>query len=298
MFRVILVPFICNICGFIFQLILANPRANPDFALSAADTVLSSLQGFFLTIVFFSDPAVITFFRERWNGWKNKYLYEFQEIQKYGDGHIHIDDREEIKFAGTPDFSDTIEPLPVIFQADGEPRSTSSSLTLPTSPLIPFHYPNQRGSLRRQSSITLPSPAKVNQNNNWEPHLIEHRNSDACSTVPMRRVSVSPSVYTRMANRSSHHFHDNLNNNAHISDFDYTPQDLYSESNHSQSGGYQQCFPDPNIPNKILVPYKHPHFAKCIHWLLVRFGVKKPDARLKERHLNNEYSPPVHPLEI
>ncbi|KAI8876609.1 hypothetical protein K501DRAFT_279250 [Backusella circina FSU 941] len=296
-----LVPFICNIFGFIFQLILANPRANPDFALSTADTALSSLQGFFLTIVFFSDPASIAFFRDCWNRWRNKYLYEFQEIQRYGDGHIRINDREEIEFTVTSDIADTLEPLPDVFQADRHSRSTSSSLTLPTSSFNSYCYPNQRGSLHRHSSVTLPSPVNLNQNANWEPYPIERKDSEISLIIPMRRVSVSPSVYTRMSQHSSsqsNHYQGDSDNHTHILNFDYTPQDLYSENNHSQAGEYQHYFPDPNLPNKILIPYKHPRFAKCVHWFMVNIGIKKPDTRLKESPLFH-YSPaPIHPLDI
>lgn len=54
------------------------------------DTIFTCLQGFFVAIVFFSDPAMSSYMTERWTFCKQKYIDDFSQVQRYSDGHVEI----------------------------------------------------------------------------------------------------------------------------------------------------------------------------------------------------------------
>lgn len=65
------VPFISNIWGLIAQLIIVT-GSTPSFSLSVVDNVFGCLQGFFVAIIFFTDPAMLAFIRQSFQSWKRK----------------------------------------------------------------------------------------------------------------------------------------------------------------------------------------------------------------------------------
>lgn len=53
-------------------------------------TIFTCLQGFFVALVFFSDPAMSHFITERWIFCKQKYIDDFSEVRRYSDGQVEI----------------------------------------------------------------------------------------------------------------------------------------------------------------------------------------------------------------
>ncbi|GAA5797559.1 hypothetical protein HPULCUR_002947 [Helicostylum pulchrum] len=70
-----LVPLISSIWGFVNQMVLLDPnvRFNVGYTLSILDVIFSSLQGFFVAIVFFSDPGMIEIFTTAYKDRKEQF---------------------------------------------------------------------------------------------------------------------------------------------------------------------------------------------------------------------------------
>ncbi|KAI8889657.1 hypothetical protein K501DRAFT_315097 [Backusella circina FSU 941] len=243
-----LVPLICNACGFAFQIILLHPTASPDFVLSAIDTTLGCLQGFFLAIVFFSDPTMTSFIREKAASWKLNYLDEFTEVYTYEDGHV------EIVSKGKQDFKLTTPDAHMsIVHIDKEFRRESSTATILPIDLLP-----DTELTLQNSNITLPPPVLIANHN--IPSPTAEKKPEPCtlpiSKVPMRQINTQSRICSRLSQTiqpQSPSLFNNFDGNDHPQ---YTPSTLI----------------DPDMPNMAFKPYKYPRFARLFHWVLVKFN--------------------------
>ncbi|KAG2235736.1 hypothetical protein BDF21DRAFT_452187 [Thamnidium elegans] len=70
-----LVPLISSIWGFLNQMVLldSNVSFNTGYTLSILDAIFSSLQGFFVAIVFFSDPGMVEILTTTYKNRKEKF---------------------------------------------------------------------------------------------------------------------------------------------------------------------------------------------------------------------------------
>lgn len=251
------VPFISNIWGFVFQLYLIHPHNGiPSFGFSLTDAIFKCLQGFFVSIIFFSDPAMTHYISEQWGLCKEKYVDEFSQIREYSDGQMEIlslSNRHHHHQKGVP--------------------SQSSSITIMPSPSssVACHKPS---SVAYNKSQTMDATDNGFTNIDWGSRgRRSSRDSNApFSTVPMRRLSVPVSVYTRI-----HHNETNQSSTAPPS----SPLSTSSTANEGldtppQRHSHQSnIIPDPHSNHRILVPYKYPRLASALHWCLVHCGIGK-----------------------
>ncbi|KAI8991247.1 hypothetical protein BDF20DRAFT_997167 [Mycotypha africana] len=262
-----MVPLISNIWGFVFQLTLIHPRSYaPRYSLSMVDAIFKCLQGFFVAIVFFSDPAMTQFISDRWKLYKAKYIDDYSRIRKYSNGQIevipHSQGRRLQEQSGT-----SSPPLPAALPLVSKPLAAECKKTT--------------GYLFFQTNLK-----------DW---AIHHENGAVYETIPMRRLSVPPSVYTRLYQQHVQQHglpqqqqstwkqqeHDNIEDIAYETDEGTTPT-LTPNSSRKPSC----CIPDPESTNHIFVPYKYPRLASAIHWTLVHCGVGNSNSNIKDQRVN------------
>ncbi|KAI8997701.1 hypothetical protein BDB01DRAFT_846323 [Pilobolus umbonatus] len=172
-----LVPFICNIWGFITQLKFVNKEMDvPEFSLSLIDTTFASLQGFFIALVFLSDPALMRMYEEKFKHLKQKYLEEFSHIHSYENGSIRIISIRK------PDRLQEV----IVDKTTNQPRNSVAS---------------SEGSIQRPQPIRIAnhsvppfisSPTMYDLENMFSPYY-------KVVSTPMRRVSISSSIYSQMS---------------------------------------------------------------------------------------------------
>jgi hypothetical protein len=197
------------------------------------DAISKGLQGFFVAMVFFSDPAMTEFIKNQCISCKQKYLDDFSQVKKYSDGQVEV-----------------IPP--------NTPSIIISSLITPPSPA--FLAPEST----LEDDVTL----------DWDPKQNSKRFSESVdlgsrvSIVPMRRLSVSPSVYSRIYHLQ-HHIP--VQGDHYITP-PVTPTDQSFVEGSTRSS--QSVTIDPNTDHRVLVPYKYPRFASVVHWTLLKCGFK------------------------
>ncbi|KAF1804003.1 hypothetical protein FB192DRAFT_1470540, partial [Mucor lusitanicus] len=260
-----LVPFISNIWGFIFQIYLINPHNGvPNFSFSLADAVFKCLQGFFVSIVFFSDPAMTHYISEQWGCFKEKYVEEFSQIRKYSDGQLEIlslDNKHHKKAAHS--YSSSITMMP-----SSSPSSSSSTSCQKPS------VAHCKGQATTQLSMDATTAEFINID--WESKGTKRSSHDSSvpfNTVPMRRLSVPASVYSRIHRNDTNQSGTAPPPSSPLSSSSTAFEDLEAPS---QRCSYQNnIIADPHSENRILVPYKHPRLASAVHWFLVHCGIGK-----------------------
>lgn len=251
-----IVPLISNILGFIFQIYLINPHNGvPNFAFSLTEAIFKCLQGFFVAIIFFSDPAMTHYISEQWSLCKKIYIDEFSKIHKYSNGQLEVmslDNKSNRKSKFTS-HSSSITIMP----------SSSHHMPSVITPLTPVH---------RNWIAQLVTDNK-SLNIDWENmgKCISH-DSVPFNTIPMRRLSVPASVYTQI-----HH-----NDTTIVPLSAPLPQSSLSSSStavdsETPSHRASQCIADSQSDHCILVPYKHPRLASAFHWFLMHCGFKRKE---------------------
>ncbi|CAO0789517.1 unnamed protein product [Mucor circinelloides] len=258
-----LVPLISNIWGFIFQIYLVNPHNGvPTFAFSLTDVIFRCLQGFFVSIVFFSDPAMTHYISEQWGLCKEKYVDDFSQIRKYSDGQmevLYLNTKRHNKGSKSQSSSITVMP-------SSSPSSSSSTTCHKPSPV--YH----KGQTATQLSVDATENDSINIDWEHKGKRISH-DSAPFNTVPMRRLSVPASVYSRI--------HRNETNQSTVVLPSQSPLSTSStafEGPDTSPCNYSQLnniIPDPSSDHRILVPYKYPRLACAFHWFLVRCGFGK-----------------------
>ncbi|GAN09070.1 hypothetical protein MAM1_0241c08592 [Mucor ambiguus] len=257
-----LVPFISNIWGFIFQIHLVNPHNGvPSFSFSLANAIFKYLQGFFVSVVFFSDPAMTHYISEQWGLCKEKYVDEFSQIREYSDGQMEflsLENKHHKKNGASQSSSIIIMP------------SSSSSTTCHTPSVACC-----QGQTTTQLSMDATTTDSEFISIDWDSRgkRSSHDNNVPFNTVPMRRLSVPASVYSRIHRNEAHQ--------SAIS----PPSSPLPKSSAAFDGpeipslqrySYQNnIIPDPHSDHRILIPYKYPRFASAFHWFLVRCGIGK-----------------------
>ncbi|KAG1113913.1 hypothetical protein G6F42_014334 [Rhizopus arrhizus] len=257
------VPLISNIWGFIFQIYLVNPHNGvPTFAFSLTDVIFRCLQGFFVSIVFFSDPAMTHYISEQWGLCKEKYVDDFSQIRKYSDGQmevLYLNTKRHNKGSKSQSSSITVMP-------SSSPSSSSSTTCHKPSPV--YH----KGQTATQLSVDATENDSINIDWEHKGKRISH-DSAPFNTVPMRRLSVPASVYSRI--------HRNETNQSTVVLPSQSPLSTSStafEGPDTSPCNYSQLnniIPDPSSDHRILVPYKYPRLACAFHWFLVRCGFGK-----------------------
>ncbi|KAL9540746.1 hypothetical protein MBANPS3_009513 [Mucor bainieri] len=260
------VPFISNIWGFIFQIYLINPHNGiPSFSFSLADAVFKCLQGFFVSVVFFSDPAMTHYISEQWGLCKEKYIDEFSQIRKYSDGQMEIlflDSKHHKKGANSHSSSITIMP------SSSPSSSSSATCHKPSVAHCKGQTPTQLPTM--DATTTDSEFINIDGESNKGSKRSSHDSTVPFSTVPMRRLSVPASVYSRI--------HRNETNQSAPPSSPLSTSSTAFENLETPSRrcSYQNnIISDPHSDHRILVPYKHPRLASAFHWFLVRCGIGK-----------------------
>ncbi|KAI8331508.1 hypothetical protein BC941DRAFT_438576 [Chlamydoabsidia padenii] len=75
-----LIPLAVNIWGFGIQIMMTIRNDRPPFVLVMFDTVFACLEGFFVLMVFFTDPALTTFIDDRLQYWRKVYVTEYRSV--------------------------------------------------------------------------------------------------------------------------------------------------------------------------------------------------------------------------
>ncbi|KAI9243481.1 hypothetical protein BDA99DRAFT_566631 [Phascolomyces articulosus] len=111
-----LIPFISNIWGFVSQTVVFKEGINTPYELAMFGVVFGSLEGVFITIIFFTDPTVTSILSEQFKQWYRRYVEEYQRITiapyEPFDKQIYID---LIRNCNQCNF-----PEPLIHRAGGE----------------------------------------------------------------------------------------------------------------------------------------------------------------------------------
>lgn len=201
------------------------------------DAISKGLQGFFVAMVFFSDPAMTEFIKNQCLACKQKYLDDFSQVKKYSDGQIEaIPPKTSTLVAPHTITSFITPPLPAILASE---NTLKDDVTLDWDP--------------RQNSKRFPGTEAL---------------GIRASIVPMRRLSVSPSVYSRIYNLQQHM---PIQENHYITPpITPTGQSFVEGSRRSS----QSVTIDTNIDHRVLVPYKYPRLAAVVHWTLLKCGFK------------------------
>lgn len=223
----IVVPFLANIFGFILQIIITASDAKPGLGLVMLDVVFSDIEGFFVAIVFFTDPAVTSLIGESYRKHHQKYVAEYTLVA------VSSNEKEILKASIDELPTSIASPPPVV-------SPTTSPASLPPHTII-----------KKQPAASL-TPNKHSK------------------TIPVRRIDIkSPNS---KSNRQYHH----------------QPISSISPAITRNNNPHHHLFFDTNISlvnndavettssPTLLIPYKYPQFAKCIHFIMTcLFGAKK-----------------------
>jgi hypothetical protein len=235
---------------------LANPRvpAAPAFSLALADTVMSCLEGFFVAIIFFGDPVMTDLISTKFKAWKHKYVDEFSQVRKYGDGQVEIINNTQ------PANNRKSSNISSLFFANG--------LSL-IAPPATVHISSSSSTLNGKNEFFATATTTDIEN-----CIKSTINYSTATTMSMRRDSASPSVYSRLT-----HLHPDINHAAGGDGIISRPQSIYqsgtSTAVHSSSSSTViSCFANPESRDKIMITYKYPKLASAIHWCLIHLGFK------------------------
>lgn len=253
---------------------MTNPHHGvPNFAFSLVDVIFKCLQGFFVAVIFFSDPAMTHYMSERWSLCKEKYIDEFSQIRKYSNGQLEIislnNNSNRKKQYTRPSSSITIMSYP------------SHHMSSVISPPLPVHRNHTTQLIADDQSLDIDW---INKGNH-----ISH-DGVPFNVISMRRLSVPASVYTRVR----------LNDTTTFSLPTPLPDSSLSSSitavdSEIPSRKASQCIADPLSDHRILVPYKHPRLAFAFHWCLTRCGFKR---RESDSRIISSSSQPHQPTPI
>jgi hypothetical protein len=197
---------------------ILNPHSShaAKYPISMIDAISKGLQGLFVAMVFFSDPAMTEFIKNQCISYKQKYVDDFSQV-KYTGGQVEV-----------------IPPSPTSLIIRPSPAFLASETPL-------------------EDDVTL----------DWDPNNSKHQPLDS-RIIPMRRLSVSPSVYSRIYHLQQHQ-------GDHYITPPITPTNLSFIEGSTRSS---QSVTIPNTDHRVLVPYKYPRFASVVHWTLLRCGFK------------------------
>lgn len=246
MLTLCIVPLISNIWGFIFQLIIIKPDVTPKFAFSMLDVVFKYLQGFFVALVFFSDPAMSHFLTERWSFCKEKYVENFSQVRQYSDGQIEI----------------------VQVKKDNK-RTSNASLTLvpasvkdkPIAKPSPLRLANNTTSSRSSSTLTeVVYCHKVFRYRDEFTYIEKDPDYNITNITSPEIAYIRPETLKESS----------ASNSSNEEMLPTTPTSTVVEP----SCCPYQFISDPDTHRRILVPYKYPRVATAIHWILVKCGFK------------------------
>ncbi|ORZ25475.1 hypothetical protein BCR42DRAFT_400244 [Absidia repens] len=90
-----LIPLLVNIWGFGIQMMMTVSNSPPPFILAMFDTVFACLEGFFVLIVFFTDPALTAFLDDRLQYWRKIYVEEYHLVEIRNDSSTEAEKKEE-----------------------------------------------------------------------------------------------------------------------------------------------------------------------------------------------------------
>lgn len=253
-----IVPFLVNIFGFILQLLLTTQTYPPGYTLSMLDVIFSNIGGFFVALVFFTDPAITSVMKAAYVGWRKKYVDEYTLVPK--------DDVEKF----TKVTADRTAPCT---------RSHSHESTSPSA----HAQEEQRKQIPCPIFIQSPSPALMTQvdrysgsNSNLYNSYGPVENADTFNDVhrrqtkrsggkmiPMRRLLIQTASNKKNRRRSSS-----------MLDSISTLTPAITRTSHIPE---LQNISSKNV-KEIYIPYRFPHLATCVHLLLRAFGPTKRSA--------------------
>ncbi|KAI9266455.1 hypothetical protein BDA99DRAFT_535889 [Phascolomyces articulosus] len=302
-----LVPVLVHVWGFTLQ-ILVSLKKDAPFGLMAAHTAFSSAEGIMTSMVFFSEPVVVSYIKEKASEFYRIYGEEFSILEEYGHGTgaIRLKQQNQQRRVSTVSTSLTDE-LQSVFSTNTTGTQCTSTLfdkrnLVPRSATVENQYhPHQQLSMGQMDLgdrnsphlappnvplspissvgslyvITCPAVVRTSTSSPTstttssysysldDPYPYEDTND--IRTIPMRRVSVSSSVYSRIR-----------------SEYERRLSDETTASTLVNDGGIgRSMVPSTDTPDEIFIPYRSPALARAAHWMFVHID------RLRGHQISN-----------
>ncbi|KAI8140807.1 hypothetical protein BJV82DRAFT_190854 [Fennellomyces sp. T-0311] len=235
-----LVPFLVYIWGFVIQIMVAV-NSNVPYKLTMTSMVFSSAEGLLTSLVFFSEPVIVNYARQKMADIHRSYVDEFSvleisdnggRIRRQGGRHDSIASNQSVPSHctnGTAYASNLFDKRNLVPRSATVEKEYHSQIDLgDTTALAP---PLSTSSEERTHSIDSSAETR---------------------SIPMRRVSVSSSVYSRIRDEYERRRSEESNISTLVND---------------ESVG---MVPSPDTPDEVFIPYRSPALATMAHWLIVR----------------------------
>ncbi|KAI9483016.1 MAG: hypothetical protein EXX96DRAFT_556540 [Benjaminiella poitrasii] len=265
------VPFLVNIFGFILQMIITTSENTPSFVLAMLDIVFSCIEGFFVAVVFFTDPAITSFIKSAYNSLVQKYVVEYTLVPK-PNGDINAIPTHCKKTTST--FS--LSPCPSI-QSSSLPLTTDDFIRSPSSAAISsygrhlnVHATNQLFAGNQSEPVSMPIDT-----------YYRHESTRKTKIIPMRRLEIlAPSSMT--SSERNRFLRKNKKALQDETTLALPPALMIGNDEHVTS------IANANNAKIVYIPYRYTFIATCIHYFLIYcFCVHrhKTTVRLPERLL-------------
>ncbi|KAI9489555.1 hypothetical protein BDB00DRAFT_842465 [Zychaea mexicana] len=262
-----LVPFLIHIWGFAIQIRVSTKRRAP-YGLTVVSTIMSSAEGLLTGMVFFSEPVVVSHIKEKMSDFYRAYGEEFSVLEEYGHGaslrrrrrgsRVTSGAAESIHSTRTAHSTCSqyvsnlldkrnLVPRPAIVEKEYHPQVDLGDGQTLAPPIL--------------TGATPPSSIVTSVDD-------EYADESEVRTIPMRRVSVSSSVYSRIRNEYERRLSDETNTSTLVNDAQY----------------YRNLVPSPDAPDEVFIPYRSPALARAAHWMFVKID------RLRGRRNNSSNS--------
>ncbi|CAO3577359.1 unnamed protein product [Absidia cylindrospora] len=231
-----LIPLMVNIWGFGIQMMMTVSNSPPPFILAMFDTVFACLEGFFVLIVFFTDPALTAFLDDRLQYWRKIYVEEYHLVEIRNDSSTEAEKKEEK--------THTLYIMPPVDALRGENASKWDSAVIHTNATSRYSGTTHNSVPMRRIGIPPSSLAQLSSHYNVRQlsfcTLPTTTNSSDTDKVTANDDQPSPTQQSPTVN------------------FDTAIRSL---SAHSQE----------NVIHVVFIPYKSALWARVCHYILSRF---------------------------
>lgn len=250
-----IVPFLVNIFGFILQLVITTQKYPPGYALSMLDVVFSNVGGFFVAVVFFTDPAITSVIKSAYDGWRKKYVDEYTLVPK-GDVEKFTKVTADHTAPCTRSHSHDSTSLSAYAQQEHKNETRCPIFIQSPSPALITQTDRYSGSNSNLYNSYGPGES-VNTHNNI--HQRKTKRSGG-KLIPMRRLLIQIAVKKENRRRSSSMLGSISTLTPAITRTSQIPE-LQNVAN--------------NDIKEIYIPYRYPHLATCVHVAMGLFGATK-----------------------
>ncbi|KAI9308957.1 hypothetical protein BJ944DRAFT_259308 [Cunninghamella echinulata] len=159
------IPLLVNIWGFVIQLMITIGETPPSFVISMFDTVFACLEGFFVAMVFYSDPALTEFVKSRIQHFHRIYVQEYRLIEVNQDEESLNDETNS--------------------------NNSNSKRKSRTLYIMPLDYPGGKSDwdaaiIQATTTNSSSSPSSTKRNH-------QHK------IIPMRKITIPPSTLNQLS---------------------------------------------------------------------------------------------------